>query len=148
MQLMEGTALSFSLSSLRTVTLTLTCSSTAATTMSIHTMGNTTDPTGQHVTASGDVATGRTTVHPTVTAWQLWTESSWPLLLNIEGLGDKPAEAAVGFSEELIDHGFHPRVAPQFATYAGLTFPPAEMRPCLATYRGRNNLIPASSLDT
>ena len=65
-----------------------------------------------------------------------------PLLLNIEGQHDKLAEAAVRFSEELIDQGFHPGVAPQFAAYAGVNLPPAEILPCLATYRDRKNLIP------
>ena len=64
------------------------------------------------------------------------------MLLNIEGQRDKRAEAAVRFSKELIDHGFHPGVAPQFAAYAGGNIPPPEILPCLATYRDCKNLIP------
>ena len=85
-------------------------------------------------------------MHPSLTAWRLWTESSWPLLLNIEGQRDKLAEAAVRFSKEPIDRGFHLGVAPQFATYAGVTLPVGEILPCLATYRDRKNLIPNFAL--
>ena len=80
--------------------------------------------------------------HPTITAWRLWTETSRPLLLNIEGNTGKLAEAAVKFSKELIDHGFHPGVAPQFAAYAGVTVQNADILPCLAAYRERKGLMP------
>ena len=141
-QLMEGMGLSFLPSALRTVALPHVHPHTASAALGHHTAEHMAEPTAQPATTGGDGITARATIHPTVTAWRLWTESSWPLLLNIEGQRDKLAEPAVRFSEELIDHGFHPGVAPHFAAYAGANLPPAEILPPLAMYRDRKNLIP------
>ena len=146
-QLMEATGLSFSPSALRTVALPHAHPHTEGAAMGRHTAEHMAEPAAQLATTGGDRIAARATIHPTVTAWRLWTESSWPLLLNIEGQRDKLAEAAVRFIEELIDHGFHRGVAPQFAAYAGITLPPAEILPCLATYRDRKNLIPNLELE-
>ena len=40
------------------------------------------------------------TIHPTLVAWRLWVEASWPLLLSIDENKGKLAEAAMRFSEE------------------------------------------------
>ena len=109
--------------------------------MGHHTAEQMAELAAQPATTGGDGIAARATIQPTATAWRMWTGSSWPLLLNIEGERDKLAEAAVRFSEELIHHGFHPGVAPQFAAYTGVTLARAEILPCLATYRDRKNLI-------
>ena len=144
-QLMEGTGLPFSPSALRTVALpqeAQTASTTTSGTEASVALGAA-PPTGSTATMSNAAATAAApTAHPTITAWRLWTETTWPLLQNIDGSKNRLAEAAVKFSEELIGHGFHPGMAPQIATYAGVAVPAGEILQCLAAYPDRKNLIP------